>query len=54
MRVDDEAFGEVERGQQQLKQNIEVSTRMIGEAQERVESSRALAREVASTNGEER
>lgn len=47
MRVDDEALGEFEREQQQLKQNIEISTRLIGEAQRRMDRSRALTGEAA-------
>jgi hypothetical protein len=39
---DDDAAGEAELGQQQLRQHIENSKRMIGEAQQRVDSSRAL------------
>ena len=39
----DKGLGEVERVQQQLRQNIAESDRMIGEAQQRVAISRALA-----------
>ena len=39
----DKKLGEVERGQQQLRASIAESDRMIGEAQQRVATSKAFA-----------
>lgn len=50
MRNDELSVGDVQQGQQQLRENIEISTRLIGEAQQRVESSRALTGEAGPAN----
>ncbi|MFD1612467.1 hypothetical protein ACFSCW_11710 [Sphingomonas tabacisoli] len=42
MTLDNDGHGAVERGQQQLKNNIAESNRLIDEAQQRVDSSRAI------------
>jgi hypothetical protein len=42
MHEDEVSFGDVQRGQQLLKQNIAESHRLIDETQQRVETSRAL------------
>jgi hypothetical protein len=47
----DDTLGAVERVQQKLRDNILDSTRMIGEAQQRVEESRVLTAVAASRPG---
>lgn len=47
MRIDEEALGKVSQGQQQLKQSIAESARLIEQAQHRVETSRVLTGGVA-------
>ena len=47
MRDDELSVGDVRQGQQQLRENIEISNRLIGEAQQRVATSRALTGERA-------
>lgn len=53
MRNDELSVGDVQQGQQQLRENIEISTRLIGEAQQRVETSRALTGEAGPANDAE-
>jgi hypothetical protein len=43
MRSEKDDLDEIERGQQQLRESIQISDRLIGEARQRVEVSRALA-----------
>lgn len=53
MMLNDDGHCAVERGQQQLKNNIAESNRLIDEAQQRVDSSRAITGDgVNYTQGE--
>ena len=51
--MNDETLGEVERGQQMLREKIAESDRLIGEALQRVADSRALTESCDAKSGAE-